>query len=155
MKILDLLSRRHHRRGDLCDGGRSGSSRQISLQEKRDVSEPGSKNHQTTRWARLPLQQPGRVPEGLRGKPEGVFYISAALTSVTVGFLSRRWRQGTSCHAFGLHSQSCWVGSGSTKTGGGRETGFCCSTRVHPFNADRAGLVGKSLYKAVNVSPSL
>lgn len=97
MKIPDLLSHRRHRRGDLRDGGRAGGRRQVPLPEKRDVPEPGSEKRQTGRGAGLPLQQPGRVPEPLGGKPQGVFYISG----ITAGlpeqeaeledFLTRLW----------------------------------------------------------------
>lgn len=101
-----LCPRRRHRRGDLPDGGGPGDSWQVPLQEERDVPEPGSEEGQTGRRAGFPLQQPGRVPERLRGKPEGVFYISDAPTWLAVGFLSRRWRQTTSCQASGPQAQS-------------------------------------------------
>lgn len=71
------MSCRRHRRGDLCDGGRPGDSCQVPLPEKRDLSEAGSEGCQTGR-------QPG-LPESLRGKRKGVFYLTGHLTGKLEG----------------------------------------------------------------------
>lgn len=73
---LHFLPCRRHRSGDLRHHGGLGDSRQIPLQEKGDVSKPGSEGRQTGRQPGLPLQQPGRLSERLRRKPKGVFHLS-------------------------------------------------------------------------------
>lgn len=64
-----VVSCRHHRRGDLRGGGGPGGGCQVPLPEERDLPEPGSEGG----------GQPG-LTESLRGKQEGVFYLTGLLT---------------------------------------------------------------------------
>lgn len=90
-----MVSRRRHRRGDLCDGGGPGDSRPVPLPEKRDVSEPGSEGCQTGRQPGFPVQQPGHLPEHLRGKHKGVFYLAKGRGSLPVPPLDARRLTGS------------------------------------------------------------
>lgn len=55
-----------------------GDNGEIHLQQERDVSEPGSKGSAAWRQPRVPLQQPGGLPERSQWKPKGVFHLAGA-----------------------------------------------------------------------------
>lgn len=60
--------------------GRTGHNSQDNLQQERDVQEPGSESHSAWRRPRVPLQQPGGLPEHAHRQPKGIFHLAGALT---------------------------------------------------------------------------